>query len=106
MLICHSSCPDLASARALARVLVDERLAACVQIVPGVESVYRWQGRVEQAREYLLLAKTSKARWPCLRERLLQLHPYEIPELLALDVGDGGAAYLDWVRNESAKVGA
>jgi len=103
MLICHSTCPDLACARALARTLVDERLAACVQIVPGTESVYRWQGKVEQAREYLLLIKTGKACWPFLRERLLQLHPYEVPELLALDILDGAPGYLEWVTGETRR---
>jgi len=102
MLICHSTCPDLANARTLARTLVDECLAACVQIVPGVESIYRWQGQVEQACEHLLLIKTSKARWPLLRARVLELHPYEVPELIALDVHEGAPAYLAWLAAQTA----
>jgi len=88
------SFPEKIGARKLAGIVLDERLAACVQIVPGVESWYRWQGKVERAQEWLLLFKTTQACWPALRDRLAELHPYEVPEILALDVRDGWPAYL------------
>jgi len=96
------ACPERIGARQLARIVLDERLAACVQMAPWVESLYRWKGKIEQARETLLLIKTSKARWPELRDRLAELHPYEVPEIVALEVKDGLPAYLDWVRDETS----
>jgi len=85
------------AARKLARNVLDERLAACVQIVPQVESLYRWEGEIKTAREWLLLVKTTPSCWPALRDRLAELHPYQVPEILALKVHDGLPAYLDWV---------
>jgi periplasmic divalent cation tolerance protein len=86
----------------LAATLVDERLAACVNVLPAMDSIYRWQGRVERDRERQVVIKTTAARVTALRERLLQLHPYEVPELLVLAVTDGAQSYLDWVRAETA----
>jgi len=102
VLLCYCTCPDAASAQALARALVDERLAACVNRVPGVRSTYRWQGEVIDDGEELLLIKTTAARLPALKARLPQLHPYEVPELVAVPVADGHDAYLDWVRAQIA----
>lgn len=90
----------------LADALVGERLAACVTLLPGVQSVYRWEGRVERAEEVQLLVKTTRARFPALRERLVELHPYDVPELLALEAVDGLPAYLDWVTREAVEPGA
>ena len=81
----------------LARTLVDERLAACVNVLPAMVSVYRWKGSIEQDNEHQVVIKTSSDRLPALEARLRQIHPYELPEFLVLDV-DGGAAYLAWVR--------
>lgn len=81
--------PDAATADALARILVEERLAACVNLLPGVRSVYRWQGEVEQAEEVLGIIKTTETRLPALMERLRALHPYDCPELIALDAVAG-----------------
>ena len=81
----------------LARTLIDERLAACVNVLPAMVSVYRWKGSVEQEKEHQVVIKTSADRLAALEIRLRQLHPYELPEFLVLDVG-GGAAYLAWVR--------
>lgn len=92
--------PDQAAA--LARVLVEERLAACGNVLPGVRSVYRWQGAVHDEAEALLLLKTTRARLEALRERVLALHPYEVPEVLALAVEAGSAAYLAWIAGETA----
>jgi periplasmic divalent cation tolerance protein len=81
----------------LARTLVDERLAACVNVLPVMVSVYRWKGTVEQDEEQQVVIKTSSDRLPALETRLRQLHPYELPEFLVLEV-EGGAAYQAWVR--------
>jgi periplasmic divalent cation tolerance protein len=87
---------------ALARTLVDERLAACVNVLPEMISIYRWKGSVEQDHEHQVVIKTSSDRLPALEARLRQLHPYELPEFLVLDVAGGGAAYLAWVRESVA----
>ena len=98
VLLCYCSCPDAAGAQAIATALVDERLAACVSCLPGVSSTYRWQGTVATDSEELLLIKTTATRFDVLKARLLQLHPYELPELIAVPVEFGHTAYLDWVR--------
>jgi len=90
---------------ALARSLVDERLAACVTVLPGVSSVYRWEGAVETASESLLLVKTRRDRLDHLRERIVELHPYDVPEVVALPIVGGLEAYLDWVIAESGVEG-
>ena len=86
-------------AEPLARTLVEERLAACVNLLPPMTSIYRWQGAVEEERERLLLIKTTRGRLEALRARLGTLHPYELPEFLVLPVDGGSAAYLEWVRD-------
>lgn len=101
-LIAHCTCPDADSAARIARALVEERLAACVQVVPGLVSTYRWDGAVRQAAEVLLLIKTTRERFEALKSRLPALHPYESPELVATDVVDGLPAYLAWVAAETA----
>ena len=83
----------------LARALVERRLAACVTIVPQVESVYRWNDAVESAREWLLVIKTTAASFPALREAILQLHSYEVPECIAVPIEDGSAGYLAWLES-------
>ena len=90
--------PDLESARHIARTLVGERLAACVNIVPHVVSVYRWQGKVEENDEWLLVIKTAlPVDMKQLEDRILTLHPYDVPELLLLPVTYGLDKYLDWI---------
>ena len=96
-----STCPDADTAQRLARILVEERLAACVSLLPGGVSTYRWQGRVEQATEVQLLAKTPADRRDALMARLAELHPYELPEILAVETAAGLPAYLDWVTAET-----
>ena len=91
------SCPDADTAQRLATALVEARLAACVSVLPPMRSVYRWQGAVELAEEVLLLAKTAADRVPALTERLRALHPYELPEIVAVETAAGLPAYLDWV---------
>ena len=86
--------PDEEVAARLARGLVDARLAACVNVIPGLRSFYRWKGAVAEDAELQLLIKTRRARLPALREWIAAHHPYEVPELLALAIEGGGAAYL------------
>jgi periplasmic divalent cation tolerance protein len=97
---------DAAQAERIAHALVGERLAACVTALGPARSVYRWQGALEAADELPLLVKTTAARWPALRERLRELHPYEVPEMLVLPVADGWPPYLDWVRAQTRPDGA
>jgi len=90
--------PDLATARTAARTLVEERLAACGNIVPAVESVYRWEGKVETGAEVLVVFKTVIGSYQMFETRLRALHPYQVPEVLAVRVTDGLPAYLRWVE--------
>ena len=96
-----STAPDADHAARIARALVDERLIACANLVPGLTSIYRWQGEVLSEPEVLLLMKTRRALVPHLKERLPQLHPYQVPELVVAEVTDGLAPYLGWVRGET-----
>lgn len=97
-LLALTTCPDAGCAAHLASVLVGERLAACVNRLPGAVSTYRWEDKVQEDAEVLLLIKTTVERLPALRERLLALHPYDVPELIAMPIADGLPAYLDWLR--------
>ena len=100
-LLCFCTCPDDASAERLATALVEERLVACATLLPAARSIYRWQGAIEQADEVLLLLKTTHARYPALEARLPALHPYELPELVAVESTAGLPAYLQWVAAET-----
>ena len=90
--------PDVETARRIVTTLVEERLAACGNLVPGVDSIYRWQGTVETAKEVLVLLKTEKSRYEALESRVKELHPYEVPECLALSVAAGSLPYLRWLK--------
>lgn len=92
-----STCPDAATAERIARALVEEALAACVNVVPGVRSIYVWNESVQESDEVLMIAKTTAARCPELRGRLVELHPYEVPEVVAVRLADGHDAYLRWI---------
>ncbi len=93
--------PSAEKAAELARALVQERLAACGNVVPGLRSIYRWEGRVQDDAEALLLLKTTRARFEALRERVLALHPYQVPEVLAVPVAAANGAYLAWIAAET-----
>jgi periplasmic divalent cation tolerance protein len=88
-------------ADALARTLVDERLAACVNVHPPMTSVYRWKGRIERDGERQLVIKTTRDRLSALETRLRALHPYEIPEFIVVPVDEGSAVYLNWIAGET-----
>lgn len=91
--------PDDTVAKQIAATLVDERLAACVNIVPGITSVYRWQGAVETAPELLLIIKTGAAVYQRLQDRIRALHPYELPEIIAVSPAGGLPDYFAWITN-------
>lgn len=91
------TCPDLATAERIAETVVGERLAACVNIVPGLTSIYRWEGQTRRDIELLLLIKTPPAAYPRLEARIRELHPYQVPEIIALPIQAGSAAYLNWI---------
>jgi|SRR5678816_3075246 len=95
------TCPDEAAADRIAGALVEERLAACVNRLAGVVSTYRWEGEVRRGNESLLLIKTTVERFAALRERIVALHPYELPEVIAVDVVRGLPSYLDWIAAET-----
>ena len=98
VLVALATFPDLGTARRVAEVLVSERLAACVNLIPGVESVFEWEGRVQTSGEVGGWIKTSAERFSAMAERYRALHPYEVPALVALRVEAGVGSYLDWVR--------
>ena len=93
--------PTREAAEKIAHTLVDERLAACCSLAPGVCSVYRWKGEVCREEETLLIAKTRRDRFEALRSRVTELHGYEVPEVIALPIVAGHTPYLDWVREET-----
>jgi periplasmic divalent cation tolerance protein len=92
-----SGSPD--EARKLAHALVERRLAACVNIIPRISSVYRWQGKVEEAEEFLLLIKTTESAFELVHQTIRELHSYELPECVALPVEDGSLEYLKWIED-------
>jgi len=97
-----TTCGSLEEARHIARAVIDRRLAACVNIIPQVESIYRWKGEVETSNESLLVIKTTAGVFEKLRAALAELHSYEVPECIEFVVSDGSEAYLNWI-GESVK---
>ena len=100
-LLVITNCPDEAAANAIALAVVEARLAACVNILPRVQSVYRWQGAVESATEIPLFIKSTAAGYPALEALIREHHPYDVPEIIALPVTQGLPAYLNWVAAET-----
>ncbi|MGI8961964.1 MAG: divalent-cation tolerance protein CutA [Bryobacteraceae bacterium] len=98
--IIFCSCGTQDEALIIADSLVEARLAACVNVLPSVQSIYRWQGKVETAQEVLLIIKTTQQRFPAVRDRITQLHAYDTPEIIAMPVIDGSDKYLAWLREQ------
>lgn len=101
VLIVMTNCPDAEVADRLARTLVEQKLAACVNRLPAVDSIYRWQGTVERAVEVPLMIKSTRERLPEIQEAIRALHPYEVPEIVAIPVVAGLPSYLRWVVDET-----
>lgn len=96
-LLVYCTCPDQGSAQSIANTLVDKGLAACVNILPGVHSVYRWAGKRENAQEHLLTIKTLHNTYEPLEQAIVEMHPYELPEIIAVPITHGLAGYLAWI---------
>jgi periplasmic divalent cation tolerance protein len=98
-----STFPDAETAARIARALVEEQLAACVNVVPAVRSIYRWDGKVCDEAEALAVIKTTAERYAALAARIAELHPYQVPELIALPLADGHPPYLAWLADQVAR---
>ena len=99
-IVVFSTASSAEEAEKIARVLVEERLAACVTVLPGARSVYRWKGAIDSSSEWVLIIKSSRERFDRLRARLEKIHSYEVPEVVALAVVDGSRNYLNWLETE------
>ena len=97
-----NTCPDAASAENIARTLLERKLAACINVLPGVKSFFTWQGTNESAEEHLLLIKTSSKVYPALEQAIIELHPYELPEIIAVPLAAGLPGYLTWITHNTA----
>jgi periplasmic divalent cation tolerance protein len=100
-LLVITTLPNADAAAELAKNVVGERLAACANLIPALRSIYKWQGKVQDQNEVLVLFKTRQEHYENLKSRILELHPYEVPEVLAIPVEQGYAAYLDWLAAET-----
>ena len=100
-IVVFSNCGSSEEAARIARALVEERLAACVNIIPAVQSIYRWQGAIEEATEWTLLIKTRRDLFDRLSAALLRAHSYELPEVIAIPIVDGHGEYLAWIGRET-----
>lgn len=103
VLIVLTQMPDADSAGSMARLLVESRLAACVNLMPAVQSIYRWQGQIEQASEVALFIKTTQRHYAQLQQAIISAHPYDVPEVIALPVTAGHLPYLHWVAAETGQ---
>ena len=101
VLLAFSTFPDIETARRIARQLVTENYAACANVIPAIESIYRWQGKIEQGNETLVLFKTTAARSAAFQEKLKSLHPHDVPEIIFITVTTGLPDYLRWVIDNS-----
>ena len=94
-----STCPDSTTAEQIARALVEEKLAACINILPRIQSIYRWKGQVETASEILMVIKSETHAFALICDKIKSLHPYELPEIVAVPIADGSPEYLSWLTN-------
>lgn len=102
VLLVLTTWPDATSARLASRKLVEEKLAACANILPGIESIYRWKEKIESSAEVLVVMKTTIGRYPQLELRIREIHTYETPEVLCFRAADGFSAYLRWIEKSCA----
>lgn len=102
-LLVLSNVPDRAAAEAIARNLLQQRLAACVNILPAVRSIYRWQGAIEEAEELTMLIKSTQKHYAEMESAIRALHPYDVPEIIAIPISTGLPAYLNWIADETRK---
>ena len=98
-----STCPGSISAKKMAQELVTEKLAACVNVIPGVQSFFSWVGKVDTANEHMLVIKTTRDRYPALEKKIKKIHPYELPEIIAVPIETGLAGYLNWITKNTEK---
>jgi len=106
VVIALTTAPSAEVAERIGHSLVEERLAACANVVAGITSIYRWRGSMEREDEVLVILKTTRRGVPALERRVVELHPYEVPEVIVLPVDAGHAPYLAWVRGEVGADGA
>jgi len=102
-LLVLTNVPDFDCAQIVARTLIESRLAACVNLMPTVQSIYRWQGQIEEATEITLIIKTTSQHYESLQQAIVRLHPYDVPEIIATPIVAGYAPYLHWIATETAK---
>ncbi|MGK0296465.1 MAG: periplasmic divalent cation tolerance protein [Gammaproteobacteria bacterium] len=102
-LLVLTTCPGTITAKKIANDVVIEKLGACVQVISGVQSFFRWQNRVDTSEELLLIIKTTTERYPDLENRIKAIHPYEVPEVIAIPIAEGLDAYLSWIDSNTAK---
>lgn len=95
--IAITTCPNSNVASQIADILVEKRLAACVNIIPAIESVYQWQGKIEHEKESMLVIKTEHQQLKALESQLIKLHPYDVPEFITIPIESGSKAYLEWI---------
>jgi periplasmic divalent cation tolerance protein len=100
VLVLFVTAPSMSVAKTLARSLVTQKLVACVNIVPGVQSVYTWEGRVQEDEEVLMIVKTVREQFEQVKRAVISEHPYDVPEVIGLEVKEGSEPYLDWVRSQ------
>ena len=100
-ILVYCTVPNDFSANLIANTIVDEQLAACVNIIDGITSVYRWEGQVQTDKELLLLIKTQKSKFESLKEKILALHEYSVPEIIAVPIQAGNAEYLKWISDST-----
>lgn len=103
LLVIFVTCPEADQAANLATILVQENLVACGNILPGVRSIYRWEGKIKDEAEVLLLLKTEEGKYPALEKRIKALHPYQLPEIVAFAADRGLPAYFEWVESATQK---
>jgi len=101
VMVALTTAPSAQVAESIGRSLVEEQLAACANVVPGITSIFRWKGSIERESEVLVVLKTTAAHVEALERRLVELHPYDVPELIAWSIEAGHGPYLDWVRTEA-----